>query len=95
PWNNWGRGSRSSSYDNANYHYERHGYEVNAKDFNDYLRKADAFKDTVLQRGTRGTCAPGFTDNVYRFSFNGRYIDMEKIIIGGQTVYEIISYGSR
>jgi len=44
------------------------------------LRKAAAFRDTVLQRGRTGTPVHGATPNVFRYAFNGKYIDLEHIM---------------
>ena len=88
----WGRGRHNSVIDSQTHHYEKHGREVGAKDFNDYLRKANAFMETVLQKGIKGTRVPGYTSDVYRHVFNGKYIDLQHLADG---VIKIISYGAR
>ena len=107
----WGDGNRGSAYDNALHHYDKHGTEVGAKDFDDYLRKANAFKNTVTNAGSRITPTPvdGATPDVYRYRYNGKYIDLQYIreqdmvskLFGlldgneGRVVgYKIISYGA-
>ena len=98
----WGNGGRDSPYNNAMYHYRdrNHGAEVGAKDFDDYLRKASAFRDTVLsKRGIRTAKISGVSDNVYRNYYNGKYIDLQHILgydsLGLEKIigYKIISFG--
>ena len=66
--------------------------EVGAKNFDDYLRKSNAFKDTVLNKNIKGKLVSGYTSDVYRYSYNGKYIDLQKLSDG---TYKIISYGKR
>lgn len=77
----WGDGNRGSAYDNALHHYDKHGTEVGAKDFDDYLRKASAFKNTVTNAGSRitPTLVDGATPDVYRYRYKGKYIDLQYI----------------
>lgn len=88
----WGTGGTGNSYNNANKHYNKHGNEVGAKNFQDYLRKANAFKDTVLSKKIKGIHVSGKTPDVYRYNFNGKYIDLQKLSDG---TYKIISYGKQ
>lgn len=98
---NWGEGSRGSAYNNANYHYEKHGTEVGANSFDDYLRKANAFKNRVLSKFKNPSTAhaPGSTPNTYRYRYDGKYVDLEHIMgkdyFGNPKIidYKIISYG--
>ena len=90
--NRWGVGSAESSYHNAITHYRKHGSEIGAKNFDDYLRKANAFKDTVLNKNIKGKLVSGYTSDVYRYSYNGKYIDLQRLSDGN---YQIISHGKR
>lgn len=89
----WSKANRGSSRANIEYHYDRHGTDVGAKNLNDYCRKARALRDTVLKKKISRTPVLGGTDNVYRWKYNGKYIDMEIIQDGWQTIYKIVSYG--
>lgn len=98
----WGDGNRGSPYSNAKHHYDKHGTEVGAKDFDDYLRKANAFKETVLsKKSIKPYSIPGASPDVYRYVYNGKYIDLQYIygtdLLGAPKVidYKIISYGLR
>ncbi|MGG5314612.1 RHS repeat-associated core domain-containing protein [Enterococcus sp. AZ072] len=97
-YSDWGGKNKQSD---AEYHYNEHGNEVGAKDFNDYTRKADAFKDTVLKKGTKPKkMVQGKTPNVYRYEHNGKYIDLEHVmgtdLLGQPKIldYKIISHGT-
>jgi len=48
---------------------------------------------TVLDKRVKGKLTPGYTDNVYRYKYNGKYIDLEHVSEGYKTIYKIISYG--
>ncbi|MBL1230370.1 hypothetical protein IW492_14125 [Enterococcus sp. BWB1-3] len=94
----WGGKNKQSD---AEYHYNQHGDEVGAKDFNDYTRKANAFKDIVQNKGKSPTKEVfGKTPNVFRYNYNGKYIDLEHImgidVFGLPKIidYKIISYGT-
>ena len=71
-WTNAGKGSSS----NANYHFNKHGYEVGARTMQEYTKKATNFANTVLQKGIKGRYVPGATPNTFRYTFNGKYVDM-------------------
>lgn len=87
----WGDGGMSSVEANINKHFEKHYIEVGAKNLQDYMRKAAAYRDTVIRKGINfNTPRGGATDNVYRQYFNKLYIDLEVVEDG---VYRIISYG--
>jgi len=89
----WSAADRGSSGANMEYHYIKHGTEVGAKNLPDYCRKARAFRDTVLKKRLSHYRIGGATDNVYRWKFNGKYIDMEVIQQAGTTIYKIVSFG--
>lgn len=76
--------------------------EVGAKDLDDYLRKAEAFKNTVLsKKKLKIASIGGITPDVYRYYYNNKYIDLQHIyasdILGFPQIvdYRIISYGAR
>ena len=73
---NWADGGRGSGEQNALDHYDKHGSEVGANSFNDYLKKAKNFANTVLSKKIKGRYVSGYTDDVYRYNFNGKYIDL-------------------
>ena len=86
---NWSKGSGSSPADNSYKHYKKHGTEVGAKGYEDYLRKAKNFGKTVLNKKIKGVYVPGYTDGVFRYRYNGKYIDM--VYDGFEHL--IVSYG--
>jgi hypothetical protein len=92
---NWGRGREATPKDNLLYHYNKHRTEVNARNLEDYARKAENFMKSVLDNKIKGTRVPGFSENVYRHRFNGKYIELEYITEGYNKVYKIISYGKQ
>ena len=71
-WTDSGRGSSS----NANYHFNKHGSEVGARTLQEYTKKATNFANTVLQKGIKGRYVSGATPNTFRYTFNGKYVDM-------------------
>ena len=73
---NWADGGRGSGEQNSLDHYDKHGGEVGARDYEDYLRKAKAFANTVLSKKIKGRYISGYTDGVYRYNYNGKYIDL-------------------
>jgi hypothetical protein len=90
--NGWSAGRTGSSFDNALNHYNKHGYDVGAKSFDDYLRKADAFKETVFSKGIKGVLVTGYAADVYRYKYSNKYIDLQKQADG---TYKIVSYGKQ
>jgi len=74
---NWADGGRGSGEQNSLDHYDKHGGEVGARDYEDYLRKAKVFANTVLTKKDKGVIyISGYTDGVYRYNYNGKYIDL-------------------
>jgi RHS repeat-associated protein len=71
-WTSAGKGASS----NANYHFNKHGYEVGARTLQEYTTKATNFANQVLQKGIKGKYVSGATANTYRYVFNGKYVDM-------------------
>ncbi len=87
----WSKGSYSSPEESLYEHYDKHGAEVGAKNKEDYLRKAAAFRDTILKKRLKPShMVSGKTPNVFRYRFNNKYIDLEHVSEG---VYRIISFG--
>ena len=98
----WGDGNRGSPENNAQHHFNKHGNEVGASNLQEYLRKASAFRDSVLQkRVPPNGPKSGPTPNVYRYNFNGKYIDLQHIMgvdaLGLPVIKEfrIISFGTQ
>ena len=94
----WGSGNFESIFKSQQYHYNEHGAEVGAKNFEDYLRKAEAYKKTILEKKIKSnTLVEGDTPNVFRYRYNGKYIDLQHIYNKWGTIidYKIISYGAR
>ncbi|WP_444894488.1 hypothetical protein ACJJIE_09940 [Microbulbifer sp. TRSA001] len=54
--------------------YKDHGAEVGANSPEQYLRKAEGFKQNL--RGASKSNVNGFTSGVVRFSKNGKYINL-------------------
>ncbi|HZL26960.1 MAG TPA: RHS repeat-associated core domain-containing protein [Acidobacteriaceae bacterium] len=75
---NWHQGGYDSAVDSLLDHYKAHGEEVGAKSEQDYLRKAEAFKDYVKQGGATKKAIEGVTENVTRYYKNGKYIDLTR-----------------
>jgi RHS repeat-associated protein len=88
----WSKGKEVSGEVNMRVHYDEHS-DVGAKNLADYGRKARAFRDTVIKNKLKGRPVDGFTENVYRFNYNGKYIDLEIINQGSTRIFKIISYG--
>lgn len=78
----WGKGSYHTSEDSLRDHALRHAEKLglNPKDIVAYLKKATNFADTVVQRGVKASkYVEGFTVNIRRYVYLGKYIDMDKI----------------
>lgn len=73
---NWADGGRGSGHNNAVHHFNKNGTEVHAADLDTYTRKATNFANTVLEKKIKGRYVSGYTDNVYRYKFNGKYVDL-------------------
>ena len=70
----WHEGSEVSSMVNALKHFGKHGDELNADSFIQYLRKASEWSK-IAKKGVRGVPAEGYTDDVIRYIKSGRYMD--------------------
>ena len=85
-YSSWNKGNKKSSEESLRKHFEKHVDEVNAKDMNQYLRKAEAFKMNLKKAKTHNV--DGYVEGVIRYIKNGKYIDLAP---DGS----IISFGSR
>ncbi|CUH94301.1 hypothetical protein P22_0367 [Propionispora sp. 2/2-37] len=70
----WNQGSFGSTQDSVAYHYNTHGAEVGAENVEQYIRKAEAFKQNL--RGAKTFPVDGAVAGVTRYVKNGRYIDL-------------------
>lgn len=52
----------------------QHGTEVGAKSIDEYLRKAEGFKQNL--KGATKSRVAGHTESVWRYKKNGKYIDI-------------------
>ncbi|WP_131818490.1 polymorphic toxin-type HINT domain-containing protein [Planctopirus hydrillae] len=82
----WGQGSFSSAAESLQAHFAKHGREVDAKDIDQYLRKAEEFARN--KRGATRSPVDGATPGVTRFKKNNKYIDIDS---NGK----IISFGAQ
>lgn len=81
---NWGKGTFDSVEDSLNYHFNEHGEEVGAKNINQYVKKAEGFRQNL--RGANKSYPDNGTAGAVRYSKNGKYI-----IIGPDG--KILSFG--
>ena len=71
----WAWGSPTETpLQNVTKHFNEHKRAVSAADIEQYMRKAEAFKQNL--RGTRPHPVDGYNENVKRYTKNGRYIDL-------------------
>ena len=56
------------------WHFNKHGAEVGAQDVEQYVRKAEAFKQNL--RGANSYPVYGEVPGVKRYVKNGKYIDL-------------------
>ncbi len=71
----WAWGSaKQNPLANVTKHFDKHKREVGATDIEQYMRKAEAFKQNL--RGAKRTSVNGYNDNVTRYTKNGKYIDL-------------------
>ncbi|MFL0253033.1 hypothetical protein ACJDT4_21730 [Clostridium neuense] len=70
----WNQGSFDSGKNSLEYHFNKHGKEVGAKDADQYLRKAEEFARNL--RGAKRYRVQGEVDGVTRYVKNGKYIDL-------------------
>lgn len=81
----WHEGTFGSPKKSLKYHFGEHGKDVNAKNMQQYMNKARVFAGRV--KGRKGRLVEGETPNVYRYNFNGKYIDIQ------QPTNKVVSYG--
>ena len=71
---NWNKGSFENTNDSLEYHFNKHGSGVGAKNINQYLKKAEEFSKNL--KGATKQSVDGFVDGVTRYIKNGKYIDI-------------------
>ena len=70
----WNQGSFDSAQDSLQWHFDKHKDEVGAEDVEQYVRKAEAFKQNLS--GARSYPVDGAVSGTIRYVKNGRYIDL-------------------
>ena len=71
----WNKGSFDSSQESLDYHFNKHGEEVGAKNTEQYLRKAEEFAKNA-KKGSTKSRVRGEVVGVIRYKKNGKYIDI-------------------
>ena len=71
----WNKGSFDSSQESLDYHFNKHGEEVGAKNTEQYLRKAEEFAKNA-KKGSTKSRVRGEVEGVIRYKKNGKYIDI-------------------
>ena len=71
----WNKGSFDSSQESLDYHFNKHGEEVGAKNTEQYLRKAEEFAKNA-KKGSTKSRVRGEVEGVIRYNKNGKYIDI-------------------
>ena len=71
----WNKGSFDSSQESLDYHFNKHGEEVGAKNTEQYLRKAEEFAKNA-KKGSTKSRVRGEVESVIRYKKNGKYIDI-------------------
>ena len=71
----WNKGSFDSSQESSDYHFNKHGEEVGAKNTEQYLRKAEEFAKNA-KKGSTKSRVRGEVEGVIRYKKNGKYIDI-------------------
>jgi len=71
----WNKGSFDSAEESLEYHFNKHGEEVGAKDIDQYVRKAEEFAKTA-KKGSIKRNVEGAVEGVIRYIKNGKYIDL-------------------
>ena len=82
----WNKGSFDSSQESLDYHFNKHGEEVGAKNTEQYLRKAEEFAKNA-KKGSTKSRVRGEVEGVIRYKKNGKYIDIApdgSIVLFGQ-----------
>ena len=83
----WNKGSFDSVEESVARHYYVHGREVGASDIEQYIRKAEGFKNNLS--GATKSYVNGVVEGVIRYKKNGKYIDLAPdgtIISFGKTI---------
>lgn len=75
PTGKWSAGSHGLPAESLKAHFDKHGAEVGAKDFDQYLRKAEGFSQNL--RGATKSKVEGATPGVTRYKKAGKYIDLD------------------
>lgn len=70
----WNKGSFDNPEDSLNWHFQKHGQEVGAKNAGEYMRKAEEFAKNI--KGATKKQIGGSTSGVTRYYKNGKYIDI-------------------
>lgn len=68
----WGKGTFDTVEDSLNHHYGEHGQEVGAGDIDQYVRKADGFRQNL--RGSQKARPTNGTHGAIRYTKNGKYL---------------------
>lgn len=71
----WNKGSFDSSQESLDYHFNKHGDGVGAKNTEQYLRKAEEFAKNA-KKGSTKSRVRGEVEGVIRYKKNGKYIDI-------------------
>ena len=71
----WNKGSFDSSQESLDYHFNKHGEELAAKNTEQYLRKAEEFAKNA-KKGSTKSRVRGEVEGVIRYKKNGKYIDI-------------------
>ena len=71
----WNKGSFDSSQESLDYHFNKHGEEVGAKNTEQYPRKAEEFAKNA-KKGSTKSRVRGEVEGVIRYKKNGKYIDI-------------------
>ena len=71
----WNKGSFDSSQESLDYHFNKHGEEVGAKNTEQYLRKAEEFAKNA-KKGSTKSRVRGEVEGVIRYKKNGKDIDI-------------------
>jgi len=83
----WGKGSYDSAEKSLSEHALKHGKSlgIDPSDTTTYFKKATNFADTIVQRKIKAVgFIDGATENIRRYKYMGKYIDMDiskKIIV--------------
>ena len=70
----WNKGGYDSPQSSLEDHFDRHGTEVGADNAEQYLRKAESFKQNL--RGSTKSNVDGIVEGVVMYKKNSKYIDL-------------------